>query len=223
MCMENNMGVCTYVHIWMKTLCLEYIMYIFYAINIYQLHTYKYIVKRIYLHTHMHIFLIYLAYILVLTVVSYNICSIVYNICSIVSGSCNPVDCSPAGSFVYEILQARILEWAAISSSRGSSWPRDWTWVSCIDRQILYHWATREAPFDWTTFKSQTQSFFIFSHLYYVICLISICVGINPMDRAAWRATIHGVTKSQTRLMTEHACLGVERTSVTSFLLFFKY
>ena len=41
--------------------------------------------------------------------------------------------------------QARILEWGAISSSRGSSWPRDQTWVSCIsciDRWTLYHWAT---------------------------------------------------------------------------------
>ena len=32
-----------------------------------------------------------------------------------------------------------------ISFSRGSSWPVDWTWVSCIGRRILYHWTTREA------------------------------------------------------------------------------
>ena len=43
------------------------------------------------------------------------------------------------------ILQPRILEWIAISSSRGSSWPRDRTLVSCIGRSILYLWATREA------------------------------------------------------------------------------
>ena len=43
------------------------------------------------------------------------------------------------------IYQARILEWVAISSFRGSSQPRDWTPVSCIGRQILYHWATWEA------------------------------------------------------------------------------
>ena len=35
--------------------------------------------------------------------------------------------------------------WAAISFSRGSSRPGDWTWVSCIVRQILYHWTTRES------------------------------------------------------------------------------
>ena len=44
---------------------------------------------------------------------------------------CNPMDCSPAGSSVHEIFQARILEWVAISFSRGSSQPRDRTWVSC--------------------------------------------------------------------------------------------
>ena len=39
----------------------------------------------------------------------------------------------------------RILEWVAISFFRGSSWPRDWTCISCIGRWILYHWVTREA------------------------------------------------------------------------------
>ena len=40
---------------------------------------------------------------------------------------CSPIDCSPPGSSVHGILQARILEWAAMSSSsRGPSWPRDW-------------------------------------------------------------------------------------------------
>ena len=40
---------------------------------------------------------------------------------------------------------ARILKGAAVSFSRGSSWPKDWTLVSCIGRWVLYHWATREA------------------------------------------------------------------------------
>ena len=61
---------------------------------------------------------------------------------------CDPMDCSPPGSSVHGILQARILEWAAISSSRRSSWPRKWTHISCLlhCRQILYHWAMREDP-----------------------------------------------------------------------------
>ena len=49
------------------------------------------------------------------------------------------------GSCVHGISQARILESVAFSFSRGSSRLRDRTHVSCIDRQILYHWATREA------------------------------------------------------------------------------
>ena len=59
------------------------------------------------------------------------------------------MDCGPPVSFVHGILQTRILEEVAISSSRRSSWPRDRTRVNCIsstDRRVLYHWATREAP-----------------------------------------------------------------------------
>ena len=59
---------------------------------------------------------------------------------------CYPMDCSPLDSSVHKISQARILEWVAISFSRGSSQPRDQTRISCIGRQILYHWATWEAP-----------------------------------------------------------------------------
>ena len=50
---------------------------------------------------------------------------------------CDPIDCSLPGSSVHGIFQAIVLEWIAISFSRGSSWPRDWTWVSCIvDRRF---------------------------------------------------------------------------------------
>ena len=55
---------------------------------------------------------------------------------------CDTVDSSPPGSSVHGILQARILEWVARPSSRGSSWPR--SPVSCI-AGILYCWATGEA------------------------------------------------------------------------------
>ena len=57
---------------------------------------------------------------------------------------CNPMDGSLPGFSVHGIFQARILEWVAIIFSRGSSRLRDWTHVSCIGRQILYHWATEE-------------------------------------------------------------------------------
>ena len=58
---------------------------------------------------------------------------------------CDPVDCSPPGSSIHGILQARILEWVAISSSRGSSWPRDQTQVSRIAGRCFNLWAIWEA------------------------------------------------------------------------------
>ena len=59
---------------------------------------------------------------------------------------CDPVDCSLPGSSVHGILQARVLEWAAISFSRGSSQPRDRTQVSRIAGRRFNLWATRESP-----------------------------------------------------------------------------
>ena len=59
------------------------------------------------------------------------------------------MDCSPPGSSVHGISQARILEWVAMPSSRGSSRPRELTCISCIScigRQILYHLWHWEAP-----------------------------------------------------------------------------
>ena len=60
---------------------------------------------------------------------------------------CDPCDCSPPGSSVHGISQARILEWVAISFSRGSSWPSDGTCISCFGMWILYHWAIWKARF----------------------------------------------------------------------------
>ena len=54
-------------------------------------------------------------------------------------------DYSSPGSSVHGMFQARILEWVSISSSRGSSRPRDRTHISCIGRWVLYEWATRGA------------------------------------------------------------------------------
>ena len=58
----------------------------------------------------------------------------------------DPMDCSPPGFSVHGLLQARILEWVAIPFSRGSSWPRDQTWVSHIAVRFFTIWATRKAP-----------------------------------------------------------------------------
>ena len=65
---------------------------------------------------------------------------------SVLSDSLRPVDYSPPGSSVHGILQARILEWVAISFSRGSSQPRDRTKVSRSVGRHFNLWATREGP-----------------------------------------------------------------------------
>ena len=71
------------------------------------------------------------------------VCVLVAQSCPI---PCNPMDCTPPGSSVHGILQARVLEWVAIPFCRGSSRPRNWTWVSCIAGGFSTSWATRGAP-----------------------------------------------------------------------------
>ena len=82
------------------------------------------------------------------------VCSVAQSwcVCSVAQSCltlCDLMGCSPPGSSVYEILQASILEWVAISSSKKSSQPKDWTGVSCIScicKRILCHWATIGSP-----------------------------------------------------------------------------
>ena len=78
---------------------------------------------------------------------------------------CNSMDCSLPGSSVHRILQARILEWVVISSSRESSRPRDQIWVSfvsCIGRWLLYHWCHLERPilFHWSVYLFTSAELF---------------------------------------------------------------
>ena len=58
---------------------------------------------------------------------------------------CDPLVCNLPGSSVHGIFQVRILEWVAIPFIRGSSQPRDWTWVSCIACRFFTIQATKEA------------------------------------------------------------------------------
>ena len=77
----------------------------------------------------------------------------------VVVSLCDPMDCSPPGSSVHGNSQARILEWVAISFSKGPSQPRYQTGnlcVSCIGRQILYSWDTGEA---WSLSNKPYQNF----------------------------------------------------------------
>ena len=71
---------------------------------------------------------------------------------------CNSMDCSPPGSSVHGILQAKILECVAILSSRGSSWPKDQTHISCISRWILYRLSHQGRPTATTTSQNSVIS-----------------------------------------------------------------
>ena len=89
-------------------------------------------------------------------------------VCVLVAQLCltlwDPMDCSPSGSSVHGILQARILEWVTTLCSRGSSWLRDQTQVFCIiDRSHLSHVAS-----------SKQQSNNSLMHAFIMVC-DSIC------------------------------------------------
>ena len=62
---------------------------------------------------------------------------------------CKPMGYTLSGFSVHGSLQVRILEWVANPFSRGSSWPRDRTWVSCIASRFFTIWATRETLVDY--------------------------------------------------------------------------
>ena len=79
---------------------------------------------------------------------------------------CNPMDCSPPGSSTHGFSQAWILEWVAISYSRESSWPKDWTHISCVSwigRWVLYLSATWEAHCSKKTKKQRNKINYLLS------------------------------------------------------------
>ena len=84
------------------------------------------------------------------------------------------MDCSPPGSSVHGISQARIPDWVAISFSRGYSLLRDRTRISCIScngRRILYYWVTREALLP---ILLHVYSYFFIRHYIYPITVSKI-------------------------------------------------
>ena len=87
---------------------------------------------------------------------------------------CDPMKYSLPGSSVHGISQVRILEWVAMPSSRGSSWPRYLTQVFCIARFIFYCWATRE------TWELYNNSFFgsNFGPIFVLNLSVSLCYKV---------------------------------------------
>ena len=119
---------------------------------------------------------------------------------------CNLMGYSPPGSSVHGILQARILEWVAISFSSESSRPRDRTWVFHIVASFCTVWATREAlvvknppAFQWERQEMQVRSLGWEDPLEKETeTHSSILPWRIPTDRGAWWAIAHKVAKSQT-------------------------
>ena len=142
---------------------------------------------------------------------------------------CDPTDYSPLGSSVHGILQARVLEWVAVSFSRGSSRPRDRIRVSCLASRFFTLYGTLQV------FLCFPQKFKMSCRIHLIHCgdpgfLSANSLGIldlwlyrwkdlrstifgeengnplqysgleNPMDRGDWWTTVHGVSKSRTWL-----------------------
>ena len=100
---------------------------------------------------------------------------------------CNPMPCSSSGSSVDGILQVRILEWVAISFPRGSSWPRDWTHVSCIAGRFFTVWATGKVPQSYTKKVSWSMWNPRFDSLYFSL--------ISMVEKREW---VHDTTAPET-------------------------
>ena len=90
---------------------------------------------------------------------------------------CDPMDHSPPWSFIHEIFQTRILEWISIPFSRGSFWPRDWTWVCCTEGRFFTVWAIRKVQ--------------------YLPSTIKICVQDSYHCLIKWNIKIYGMTEME--------------------------
>ena len=70
---------------------------------------------------------------------------------------CDPMDCSLPGSSIHGIFPERILEWVAISFSRGSFWPRGWTWVSHIAGRLFEPPGNPQLKYEWSQYTQLYQ------------------------------------------------------------------
>ena len=92
------------------------------------------------------------------------------------------------GSSVHGIFQARILEWVAISFSRRSSWPRDFTQVSCVVGRCFTVWVTREVSHnDYNTTMGCRASSYIFLPIIYGTFFYPYPVAIVTAPVCWWR------------------------------------
>ena len=126
---------------------------------------------------------------------------------------CDPMDCSLSGSSVHGIFQARILEWVAVSFSRGSSQPKDRTRVSCIASRRFTVWATRWVSGKTSFCQCRSQRRCRFDPSVKdtleeeVTILFSVLAQRMSWTGGAWQATFHEVAESD---MTEELSIHVK-------------
>ena len=116
---------------------------------------------------------------------------------------CDPMDCSLPGFSVHGILQARILEWVAISFSRGSSWRRDRTWVSRIVGRCFTVWVTKDHMVDLLIFWGVSKLFSLMVPIYIPINSeraksLQLCLPLcNSMDRSLPGFSAHSIVQAR--------------------------
>ena len=136
---------------------------------------------------------------------------------------CDPTDCSPPGSSIHVILQAKILEWVDISFSRGSSWPRSFqTQVSRMAGKRFTLWATKEVakscPTRWEPIDCRTPGFPVLHHLLEFTLTHVHRVGDTIQDvrtcfQDGTRFYCRGITNSISILIVKKECLIHWKTS----------
>ena len=119
------------------------------------------------------------------------------------------MDCSPTGSSVHGIFQARILGWVAMPSSRGSSQPRDWTcisYISSIAGRFFTHWDTWEASFDMHCLLKNVIQALSLNAIFWETSVMwepsggrSECAGWSTKDkqRSKWTCTPQGSNRNK--------------------------
>ena len=98
----------------------------------------------------------------------------------------NTMDCSPPGSSVHGILQARVLGQIAIPCSRVSSQPRDWTWVSRFASRFFTTWVTREAQIFWKLQIYAEYTISVFKCLCYMCNIYVLKLKLQYFGHMMW-------------------------------------
>ena len=117
-----------------------------------------------------------------------------YLVVVLVAQSCDPMDCNPLGSSVRGILQARIPGWVAISCSRGSSWPRGQTQVSCTAGRFFTIWAIREAHVWIYSLMWIISEEKVYVRAKILLLCLTLC---DPMDCGVPGSSVHGILQAR--------------------------